>query len=409
MLMARQPILDLNNEVYGYELLYRDAGSEVYTCDDDNRATAQVIINNFLSYDVKEIFENKKIFINFTEELITNDIATLFSKDELIIEIQEMEQVTQSLLDACKRLKSFEYTLAFGEFVFKKGFEQLVEFADIIKVDFLAVSESEKSSLIKNNKNEHIRFLAEKVETQDEYIKAKEIGYTMFQGYFFAKPSIMSSHHLVPNKKNIIQLLKAIADPNVRLEDLSWIIESDVALSYEILKLVNSAFFSRGKKISSIRQAIVILGINEIRKWSILFSLRSLDESANDEIIKITMIRSRFLEFFSKKINTSQKGSEYMTVGMLSMLDSITHTKMSHVLDTLSLTDEVRDILLMNQVETPLAIAYHIILNIENGSWKEVSRLADLLNVTVKEIADIHFEAIKYVIETIKRLNGGAR
>lgn len=407
MLIARQPILNNKNEVFGYELLYREVGHESYACDDDNIATINVILNNFLSFDVKNLFEKKKIFINFTESLINQDIATLFSKEELIIEINAMDSVDSKMIESCRRLKSFDYKLAFGEFVLKEGFEDLLELADIIKVDFLNVSDEEKISLVQNNKNLNVDFLAEKVETQNEYTDALRYGYTLFQGYFFAKPSLISPHNLTPSKINVLQLIKAVSEKDIEFEDLTWIIESDVAFSYEILKIVNSAFFSRGRKISSVRQALVRLGMTEVKKWAMISSLRRLGGNENKEIITIAMIRSRFLEMFSKIIHCNQKGAEFMTVGILSMLEVLTQVKLEVVLDTLSLAEEVKDALINANSETSLAIAYQIIVNIEQGQWKMISELATKLNVSIKDIADVHFEAIKYVIDTNKKLNEG--
>jgi EAL and modified HD-GYP domain-containing signal transduction protein len=404
MLIARQPIFDKHKNVYGYELLYRETDHNAYVASDGDMASSNVILGSFLSLGFQSLTGDKKAFVNFTDNLLTLEIPTLLPPDSLVIEILETVAPHEEIISACKKLKNAGYTIALDDFIFKPDYMPLIDLADIVKVDFLACSDKEKASLIKRLQNGKIRFLAEKVETQEAFEQALEIGYTYFQGYFFAKPVILSTNIIPPAKLNQMQLIKSI---NVKEPDfgvLAAIIERDPAYAYEILRIVNTMFFDRGTRIKSIRQALVRIGLDELRKWCYIAVLRNMAEGKHNEAINFCMVRARFLELFSQIIGMGNSKSEFMTVGVLSMLDVLSGFPLERILAETPISDKVKDTLLHRENDSKMAKSYYLLLEYEKGYWENVNRLAEDLQVDIKEITRIYFAAIRWVIEFAERI-----
>lgn len=198
--IARQPIFDCNNNVFGYELLFRNGSQNFYNSLDGNAATLNVISNTFYSLGVDTVTNGKKAFINFTEELLKREIATLLPPELVIVEILENIEPTDEIISVCKKLKDKGYTLALDDFVFDTKYNKLIELADIIKVDFTITKGYERRNIISKINSNKIKFLAEKVENIDEFREAQSYGYSYFQGYYFSKPVILSGKDMYKNR-----------------------------------------------------------------------------------------------------------------------------------------------------------------------------------------------------------------
>ena len=216
--VARQPIFDRNNDVIAYELLFRSGYENAYDNVDGNQATLTVIANSFYELDLKTVTNNKKAFINFTEKLIKEEIATILPCEHVVIEILETIEPTDEIIIACKKLKEKGFILALDDFVFDKKYNKLLELIDIIKVDFIITKGYERKKIFDILKiNNKIKFLAEKVETIEEYNEAMEYGYTYFQGYYFSKPTIIQAKSIPSNKYTALEILKLVNKKNFNL------------------------------------------------------------------------------------------------------------------------------------------------------------------------------------------------
>ncbi len=405
MFIARQPIFEINGEVYGYKLLYREAGEESYSCVNGDLATSSVIAGKFLSTNLESTTGGKKTFINFTESFLTMDIATLFPPEYLVVEVMETDTAIEEIVKACTRIKSLGYMVAVGDFVFKSGFTPLLKLADIVKVDFQARSEQEKVSIIRKFKNGEIKFLAEKVENHADYKKAIQWGYTYFQGYFFSKPEIISSNTIHPSKLNQVRLMSAVNDEKLDFGKIAEIIEMDPAFSYEILRIVNSSYFSRGTRIKTVKHALIRLGIADVKKWCYITALRKQADKKYNEVITMSMIRAKFLEAFTSVMGIMNKSAEYITVGILSNLDILLGSPMEIILQEMQLSEEISNTLLGKNDDTVLCQSYQLILECEKGNWKQVANKSRILGVELMKIAELHNEAIKWVVNFEEELN----
>ncbi|ATW23713.1 EAL and HDOD domain-containing protein [Candidatus Formimonas warabiya] len=404
MLIARQPIFDKNKKVYGYELLYRETEQNAYISADGDMASSNVILGGFLSLGFHTLTGDKKTFVNFTDNLLTQEIATLLPSDSLVVEVLETVVPHEEIICACKNLKDAGYTIALDDFIFKPEYTPLIKLADIVKVDFLSSSDAEKASIIRRFRNERIKFLAEKIETQEEFEKAVRMGYTYFQGYFFAKPVMLSRNIIPPAKLNQMRLIEAINAKVIDFGVLANVIEMDAAYSYEVLRIVNSVLFSRGTRVKSIRQALVRIGLEDLRKWCYIAVLRNLAEGKHTEAINYCMVRAKFMESFSPIIGMENSKSEFMTVGILSMLDVLSGCPLEKVFEEIPIADEVKNTLLYKDDDSKIAQSYQLLLEYEKGHWQNVEDLAKDLHVDTKKITEIYLEAIQWMIQITQRI-----
>jgi len=405
LFIARQPIFEINGEVYGYKLSYREVGQECYSCENGDSATSSVIAGNFLSTDIESTTGGKKAFINFTESFLTMDIATLFPPEYLVIEVMETDTAIKEIINACTRIKSLGYMISVGDFAFKPGFMQLLKLADIVKVDFLTRSDQEKMDIIQKFKGGKTKFLAEKVESHEEYKKAIKWGYTYFQGYFFSKPEIVSSNTIHPSKWSQIRLMSAVNEEKIDFGKIAEIIEMDPAFSYEILRIVNSSYFSRGTTVKTIKHALIRLGIADVKKWCYITALRKETDKKYNEVIAMSMIRAKFLESLASIIGVMHKNSEYITVGILSSLDILLGSPMDVILREMHLSEDISNTLLGKNDDTALSQCYRLILECEKGNWRQVATISRELGVEIGQIAELHNEAIKWVVNFEQELS----
>ena len=226
---------------------------------------------------LKLVTDNKKAFINFTEKLIKEEIATILPCEHVVIEILENIEPTDEIINACKKLKEQGFTLALDDFVFDKKYNKLIEIIDIIKVDFIITKGYDRKKIFDLLKiNNKIKFLAEKVESIEEYNEAMYFGYTYFQGYYFSKPIILSAKSIPTNKYAALKILKLVNNKDFNFSDLEALILKDVGLSYKIIKLINSSAYCLRNKVNSIKYAITFLGEKEIVKWLYVVLLNDL-------------------------------------------------------------------------------------------------------------------------------------
>ena len=274
--VARQPIFDRRQHIFAYELLFRQGQENYYSAADGDQATSQVIVNSFWLIGLSTLTGGKRAFINFTANLLKNEIVTMLPADQIAVEILETVNPTADIVEACRKIRKLGFLIVLDDFVFEPRFEPLMELADIIKIDFQITGIEEQIKLIEMCRGKDIRFLAEKVETPEEFRQAMELGYTYFQGYFFSKPIIVAGQSIPKNKSVNFRLLQQISSSLLDLDKLEKLIEKDVFLTYMLLKYINSASFGIRASIRSIRQALALLGVKEAVKWAALIVTREL-------------------------------------------------------------------------------------------------------------------------------------
>ena len=395
--IARQPIFDLKNNVYAYELLFRSGLHNYFDCEDADYAAASIIANSNLLFDLSDMIGDTKAFINCTAKVLREDLMTTLPRKQAVVEVLEDVEPDDTIVAACRRLKDQGYTLALDDFVYHKNYEPLLEMADIIKVDFLLSDEAEQAKLAETMIPRGIKMLAEKVETHEVYENAKQMGYQLFQGYFFAKPIIISRKDIPTNKIQFLRILKEIHAPEVDFKKLALTIQSEVSLSYKLLKLINSAAFSLRHKVTSILQALSLLGLREIRSWVSLLSISSMADDKPAELAVTSLIRARMCEQLAQPCRMGDRQEGLFLMGLFSLLDVLMSRPIDEILNEITVEDDITEALTGNP--GPLKTIIDLVIAMEKGEWDKVSSLAEELNIEERTLPGNYLDAVKWAQE----------
>ncbi|MFA5576559.1 MAG: EAL domain-containing protein [Tissierellaceae bacterium] len=402
--LARQPIFDANEDVFAYEILYRSGMANAFDGTEGDKASSEVIVNTFQTFGIENLSNQKPVFINFTENLIHDEVATLFPNNLLVVELLEDIEPTTEIVEKCRELKKMGYRIALDDFLNLQGYEPLVELADIIKIDFMAMKGWEIKDILQSFSKYNIEYLAEKVETREEFEFAKTLGFKYYQGFFFSKPEIVSSKKLVPIKANYLQLVDIVNEKaNIDFENMTRIISRDLSLTYNLLRLVNSAAFGFRYKINTVRHGLVGLGEREIRKWIHLLVLNDMGTNMPDELTRTSLIRARFLELMAVNTRYKSQSEDLFLIGLFSLLDAILKRPLEGILEEIKATEKVKEVLLRGNNE--LDTLYHLAIHYEKGQWDEMITLAKKLDIDSNTIVSSYVDAlIWYNMLLVERL-----
>ncbi|SHJ28382.1 EAL and modified HD-GYP domain-containing signal transduction protein [Malonomonas rubra DSM 5091] len=395
--IARQPIFDQKGKVYAYELLFRSGLHNYFDADDQDQAAASVIANSSLLFGLNEMSGGAKVFINCTHKVLVEDFMTVLPKEQAVVEVLEHVTPDAAVIDACRRLKQQGYILALDDFVYQDNWEPLLELADIIKVDFLESDREEQERLAKMMIPRGIKMLAEKVETNEVYEDAKKMGYQYFQGYFFSKPVIISRKDIPTNKIQFLRILKDIYAEDIEFQELAKTIQSEVSLSYKLLKLINSAAFALRHKVTNILQALSLLGIREIRNWVSLLSVSAMADDKPAELVVSSLVRAKFCEQMAQPCGFRGRESDMFLLGLFSLLDAIMSRPIEEILEEITIEEDVREALVGG--ESTMHTVLSLILAIEQGDWDQVTQLANQLGVEEQPMNEAYMDAIKWAHE----------
>lgn len=404
--VARQPIFTRNEEVFGYELLYRNNLENQFPDINGDKATADVLINGFLNIGFENLAKGKPCFINFTEKLLQLRLPTYFNPNEVVVEILETVEPSFSLLEICKELKDLGYRIALDDFVFNDQniyFYALMRYVDIIKVDFRSTTVEARKKIEQLARKAKIKLLAEKIETRDEFKQANTFGYEYFQGYFFSEPVVVSTKDVPPYFYSYHQIVRSLSEPEPNVEKISKLIEQDLSLSYKLLKLINSPEYRLTQKIKSIRQAVVLLGFDEINKWMSVLAVRGTTGSNNEfskEMISISLTRAKTCELVAMQNKNFYPFSEYFIVGLYSLMDALLNMSMERILASLPFHQEICDAILGK--ENHLGEVLKLIIEIEKGNWQNIKDRCSWLGINEGHVYSNYQEAFNWSREIMQ-------
>ena len=345
--VARQPVFDRNLAVYGYELLFRantEENQAVILGGDE--ASAQVMMSAFGDMGLNDVVGDALAFVNFTEGLLLRENQPFFPRRKVVIEVLENVKVTPKLVHALRILKEQGYTIALDDYVFNPEFAPLEAFADILKIDILAVGPKKLIEHAQRLKNHDLKLLAERVETREQFEFCLKLGFDYFQGYFFAKPKIVAGKRLPNNKLLLLELLSNVYDPDVDMHKLSEIIGRDVGLSQKLLKFVAEGY-PKYQPMASIHDAVIRFGLDKLKSWTSMLVLSGVDDKPV-ELFKTSLIRAKCCELIGSKLGHHSKDS-YFIVGLFSTLDAVMEKSMDELLEKLKLEEHVQAALLRNE------------------------------------------------------------
>jgi c-di-GMP-related signal transduction protein len=393
--VARQPIFRNNKKIHGYEVLFRDGISNFFPKDvDGRRASSTVLSNTFLSIGLEELTGGPPAFVNFPKELILNRIPLMFPPKSLVIEILEEVEPSEEVVEACRNFVAKGYVIALDDFIYSAGYSKLLSLSKIVKLDFRALPPEQLKSTVKKLAPYGLQLLAEKVETHEEFLQARQMGFSLFQGYFFSKPEVVKGKDTTTPKMSLLQIMAEANKEDVEISKLGAAITRDVAISYKLLRYVNSAFFRRLQDITSIGQAIFMLGENQIRRFISLIAMASLGADKPGELIRASATRAKFCELAGGLDGFKGMSAELFTLGLFSLIDAILDDSMENLMARLPLSDPIKKALVSGS--GPIAGFINLASSYEKGDWAEVAATAAALGISESELPRCFMEALAW-------------
>lgn len=306
--VARQPIFDREEKVFGYELLFRNGLENAFTGGDADTASRSTLDSSLLiGLDV--LCDGKRAFVNCTKDTLIKGLVTLLPSHSTVVEILESVAPDPDVVSACQRLKQAGYLIALDDYVAGDPREPLADMADIIKVELKLTTVEQRAALIKRYGPWRCRMLAEKVETQEEFAQARDQGFVYFQGYFFRKPEMLATRDMPANRLNYLRMLQEVSQHDLDVPAIEKMIKSEASICYRLLRYLNSAVFGFKSEIHSVRHALSILGEREVRRWVRLVAAVGAGQDKTSDLVLSALVRARFGELLALKVPHGEVGS----------------------------------------------------------------------------------------------------
>lgn len=345
--LARQPILNLDGSIIAYEMLFRQINASEANVIDGTSATADVIMNVFNNIGLNNVIGNKKAFINFDKYFLQNDILNILPKDRVVLEILEDVVVDAELLTQLKSLVTSGYTLAIDDFIDNESTQQLFDIVEIMKIDISDYTKEQLAEYTQLGKQHNLKLLAERVETKEDYVMCKELGFELYQGYYFSKPEYIEQQSIPSSKISIISILNDIMQEKP-INDIQKQIMHDVSISYKLLRYINSAGLRRDTEIESIQDAICLIGVKPLYRWLSLFLFTNDSENGTElvsSLLSTALMRAFFLEHLAIQTN-KVIANDLFILGIFSYLDTLLSMPFCDILNDIQINDNIKNALL---------------------------------------------------------------
>lgn len=399
--LGRQPIFDRKKQVVGYELLHRSNRTvNSFGLINGDDASTEVIRHSINSLPLSQIVGKHQAFINITRKLLIDQTYVILPNDKTVVELLEDIKVDDDVVEACRKLKKADYTLALDDFIDSPEYDPLMDFVDLIKIDFLTSDYPRRRHFVERFGYSKILLLAEKVETQDDFEEAYNLGYAYFQGYFFCKPEIISARKVPAYKRNYLLFIQELNRVPMDFDSLERIIKSEVSLSTNLLRYINSCGIGLRYHLTSIRQALALLGEGPLRKWASLAAVTAMCEGKTSELLVTCLTRARFCEELAPRIGLAGAEFNAFLLGLLSIMDALMGQPLEQVISTIPVSPNVSAALL--GADTVLGNLFKLIVAIERGQDEVVSQLADKFKIPLSVISMVYLNAINWSDSGVK-------
>jgi EAL and modified HD-GYP domain-containing signal transduction protein len=397
--IARQPIFDRRNVVSGYEILFRSGPENRFLASDIDLAASQSLERSLMSFGFEELTSGQPAFVNVSQRVLLSELYTLLPARKAVIELLETVAPTAEVIHACERLKGAGYRLALDDFVYQASLDPLLELADVVKIDFRQdESRSEKSIALASRYG--AKLLAEKVETQEERAEADQLGFELFQGYFFCQPELIRSKMPGPSRANYLRLLKEVGQRDLEFDRIEAIIRQEVAFSIRLLRYLNSAGFGWRHEVDTINHALRLLGVRQVQKWVSAVATVGLGEGKPPELVATALLRARLAELLAEPVGLSRADLQLFFTGLFSVMDAVMDQPLDEVVGSMGLSPEVAAGLLRR--EPPFGPVIDLIVAQERGEWDRMEALASRLGAPADQVQQAYRAASTWASSLLK-------
>jgi EAL and modified HD-GYP domain-containing signal transduction protein len=393
--LARQPIFDGVQTVEGYELLYRDGPASLALVDDAEAATAQVALNALTEMGLDGLVGEQTAWVNVTRDFLLSGLVRNLPPERVVLEILEHQLVDSTLVERVAELRGEGYELALDDFTYSPATALLLPLVSYVKLDLVALGTRGVAREAARLKPYGVTLVAEKVETHEEFELGAEAGCDLFQGFFFCRPELIRNRAISPTGLALLRLAALLQDPMLELRELERLISTDVALSYRLLRYINSAYFGLASRVSSIMHAVTLLGLENIKRWATLTTFASIEDKPK-ELFMTALVRGRFCELAGEPEDGTPQ--ERFTLGLFSVLDALMDTSMRTAVEALPLSPRMRQALVEH---TGAGRLVNCVEAIEHGYFDPAER-------QLKHAAADYIEALGWATEMASELVAAA-
>lgn len=408
-IVARQPIFDARRQVFGYELLFRPRPGQASAAIDGDSATTSVINDALHLHGLASLINTRKCFVNLTRNALLDEVYTTLPPQITVIELLETIEPDAEVISACRKAREQGYLVALDDYILDPKFAPLMPHLDVLKVDVAQVRTSQFADVVAMRQQYGFELLAEKVEHNVTFERARDVGFAYFQGHFFCRPQILQQRSVPESRVNLLRFLKAINEPDVDLSEVEEVIRHDLALSYKLLRYLNSAAFGFRARIESIYHALTLLGTRPLRKWASLVAVTSIGRGKSEELLLTCMIRARFCERIGGQLDADRStgdakraASEFFTLGMFSLLDAILDRPIREIVASLALPEHLRNALI--DEPSPMADVLALIVAFERGNWEKVAAATRALALSDDIVCHAYRDAVAWASNTCRQL-----
>jgi c-di-GMP-related signal transduction protein len=391
--VARQPIFDREEKVFGYELLFRDGLENAFSGDTDEASRATLDRSLLMGLDI--LCDGRRAFVNCTRDTLIKGLVTLLPSTTTVVEVLENVPPDPDVVAACQNLKELGYMIALDDYVANDAREPLAEMADIIKVEMQLTTEPQRIALIKQFGPWRCRMLAEKIETQGDFVRARDQGFVYFQGYFFRRPEMMNTRDLPANRLNYLRMLQEVSRPELDVKGLEKLIKAEASVCYRLLRYLNSAMFGLKNEIHSVGHALSMLGERDVRRWVRLVAAVGAGQDKPSDLVLSALVRGRFGELLAPRVPHGE--SDLFLLGLLSLIDAMLEMPMVDVLERVPLDHETKAVLLGQP--SVLRPVFQLVLAHESGEWDAAAQLSESLHLDSEEVAGYYWQAQEWARE----------
>ena len=395
VLVARQPILDRQKSLYGYELLFRGSQTAAAADESGDLATASVVAGALSSFSLDELTNGRRAFINITEQQLLSGLPVILPPSKVVLELLEHVEAHDEVIEACRALRRDGYMIALDDFTLNERTAGLIGVADIIKVDLLSTTEPDVRRLVAAARGpRRVKLLAEKIETVEQFSEATQEGFDYFQGYFFGRPVTSAVRKVPGHHLGYLQLLQALYNPATTLQEIENLIKHDPSLCLRVLRTVNSAGFAQYSEVDSIGRALFLLGRDTVCRWTALWILAGVGQSAHPELLVMSTVRARCCELLDAAIRGDEHGADGFLLGICSLLDAILESPMLDILSALPLSESTKAAL--SGQDTRERRLLDCVIAYERGNWDTCLARAAELGISADLLPPAHREALRW-------------